>query len=120
MTAAEAGDVIHWLYRWGADSPLNKAPNDYPSSSSFARMMVNPGETADRARLVTPLETDEHNKIDAIVSAMMGPKPMHRKVLIMFYVRKLGERQIAEKLGVSRGLVIAVRREAENHVAAQL
>ena len=120
MTAAEAGDVIHKLYRWGADSKLNKAPNGYPSQTGFARMMVNPGESADRANLVTPLDDAEHERIDRIVSEMMATKPLHRKILILFYIERKGDRKIAQKLRMSREVVAQTRREGESHIEALL
>lgn len=120
MYGAVVTPISSLLASWGIDKRVSWATNGYPSSCTFARFMVNPGEAAEKGLRHVPLSTDLHNQVDAAVSSMKPRKPEHYKIVCYAYIGRMADHVIGERLGLSRSSVRGLRMAAEAWVESRL
>lgn len=108
------------LIAWAKGKALNEAQNGYPRQSAFARYMLNPGDTADKANAVDPLGIDDHIRVDAAVSELRLSKPVHFQVICLAYLCRKRDVSIARILRTSRSSARALRENAEYWIDGRL
>jgi len=108
------------LIAWGRGKAMDKPENGFPSQAPFARFIVNPGDGADIAREIPPLDLDEHCKVDAVVSEMSRKKPHHFEIICLAYIGRKRDMTIAGALHYSRSTVRAMRENAEFWIDGRL
>jgi len=67
-----------------------------------------------------PLNDDDQQRIDAVVSAMKHPKPEHYEVICYAYITGLSDKQITRRVKRRRDWVTSVRQSAEGYIEAKL
>jgi len=69
---------------------------------------------------VAPLNDDDQQSIDAVVSAMKHPKPEHYEVICYAYITGLSDNQIKKRVRCRKDWVTSTRQAAEGYIEAKL
>ena len=117
------------LRAWGRSKAINEAPNGY-STSQLAKQMQSPGDSAEKASIISPLTDDYHVLVDSVVSEMKPKKPDHHRVIVYAYRYGYSDDRIARYVTWaghggkqekrSRSWVRAMRENAEFWIEAKL
>lgn len=108
------------LAGWGTERALDKATNGYPGQATFARFIVNRGDSLERSTLPVGLPDDIHNMVDRAVSSMAVKKPTHHAIICYAYIGRLPDYTIAEIVRLSRSSVRTMREAGEAWVESRL
>ena len=102
------------LIAWGRGLAMNAPPNGFPSQSAFARVI------ARGSIKVPPLDAEEQERIDSVVSDMKHHKPEHYEIICYHYITLLRDGQIARKVKKSRTWVRETRIAGEHYIEAKI
>ena len=117
LPRAAMTSITDILTAWGRARSVHDAPNGYPSSIPFARMMRGAGTATLKS---APVQDDAMFMVDRILSDMRLRKPQHYGVLWLYYVENLRDHQIAERVHCSRSTARSDRMAAEVWVEAKM
>lgn len=108
------------LMAWGKGKAMGAAENGYPSQAPFARFMLNPGDSAEKASFSPLLDPDQHCRVDAVVSEMRYRKPHHFEIICMAYIQRKRDAAIAKAKRESRSSIRNARENAEFWIDGRL
>ena len=104
------------LQAWARGKAMDESPNDIKPPSWVASIR-NPGTANHRAPI---LPDDEMVRVDSAVSAMKDRKPSHHRAIVLFYLYRLRDKDIAKRLHGSRSWARETRIAAEHYLEAKL
>jgi len=120
MKAQELLHIKDLLQSWGDGKWINKPFNGYPNACNFAKYILLPGDSMERASRPMPIPPELHSRLDAIVSGMKNTHPQRFEILCLAYIAGFLDHKIGGKMGLSRSSVYTMREAAEAWVEAKL
>lgn len=108
------------LAGWGIERAIDRPTNGYPHQTTFARFIVNRGDSLERSTLPVGLPDDIYFMVDRAVSSMAVKKPTHHAIICYAYIGRLPDYTIAEIVRLSRSSVRTMREAGEAWVESRL